>query len=882
MPEPRRPFWYLRRNRRAIESEIDEELDLHLQMRVAELQATGLSLDAAQCEARRQFGDLDRTRRYCRDQDLEKADRIGLALTLADLRQDVTIGLRGLSRVPALAATIVLTVGLGIGATVTMLAAIDAILVRPLPYRDAGRLARIHTDGSPGQYPLSVADYLALQAEQTQFAGVAGYAGRSMTYSHDGTADRLQGRLVSWTYLAVLGLRPALGRDFRATDSEPGAPPAVIVSHAFWTERLNGRPEAIGSTLRLDGTGYILVGVLPPATGPLERDQQFFAAAQWPTPSRKGPFFITAIGRLKDGVDRSVALAELIAINRRLFPIWRSSYQDQRATWGLVDLKAHVLGNLGPTAGLALGTAALLWLIACVNASNLLIARVASRQSEMAVRIALGASRSRVIRLLLVEGALLAAGAALVGVGLAVVGTTMLRTGAAAYLPRVQEIRVDPSFLGLLAFVTVASAAIFALVPAIHGSGGPVERALRSTGRSATGSAAVRRFRRVLVGSQFAIVTPLLIIAGLLAGTLHELGRVNLGFDTHGIVTGALQLPVARSSRAGAAELFWDDLKHRVEAVPGVVGVTYSDGLPPDGVDNFNNFNLEDQPAGPGQSQPVTPWVSVTPDYFKVIGLPLLEGRLLDERDGRDPDVDVVVVDRSWARRFFPRGSAVGKRFKSGGCSTCPWTTVVGVVSEVKYAGLDRPNEGTAYAPMIGGRFRHLVLRTATDPVDVLPELRRIIRSLDPELPLTNVATMDERVATALNSARAMALLVGAVATLALALCTIGIYGVMAHDVQQRTREMCIRMALGGRASDVLRLVVGQGMRVVTCGVAAGLAAALVLARLLSALFFGVGTADPITFISATALLLALGVAACLLPAVRAVRLEPAAVLRGD
>jgi len=882
MPDARRPFWYLRRSRRAIESEIDEELDLHLRMRVAELEARGLSPGDAAREARRQFGDLDRTRQYCRHQDLEKARRIGLALTVADLGQDLKIGTRGLLRVPALAATIVLTVGLGIGATTTIVGAINAVLVRPLPYPDSGRLVRIHTDAPSGQYPFSVADYLALQAEHTAFAGVAGYAGRSMNFSRGDRAERLQGRLVSWTYFAVLGLRPTLGRDFVEADGRPGSPPAVIVSHAFWTEQLNGRPEAIGSALRLDGVDYVLAGVLPPATGPLEQRQQFFAVAQWTTPPRKGPFFITAIGRLKDGVDRSAALTELRAINRRLFPIWRTSYQDERASWNMIDLKAHVLGNIGPTAGLALGAAGLMWLIACVNASSLLIARVTSRRSEVAVRTALGASRSRVIRLLLAEGAVLALGAALVGIGLAAIGTTVLRTAGETYLPRMHEVAFDGSFYGVLALVTLMSAAIFAVVPAVHGSGGPLDRSLRLMGRSATGNLAARHLRRVLVGSQFAIVTPLLVVAGLLAGTLHELGRVNLGFDSHGVIAGMLQLPAARYSRAGAADSFWEQLQRRVEAVPGVTGVTFADGLPPDGVDNFNNFDLEDHPAGPGQSQPVTPWVSVSHEYFKVIGLPLLEGRLFDERDGRDPGVDVVVVDRSWARRFFPNTSAVGKRLKSGGCATCPWTTVVGVVSEVKYAGLDRPDEGTAYSPLVGGRFRHLVLRTRTDPSGVLPEVRGIIRDLDPELPFTNVATMDDRLATALNRPRSIALLVGVVAILAVVLCTIGVYGVMSYDVQQQSREMCIRMALGGRASDVLRLVIGQGLRVVVGGVVVGLAAALFLTRLLSTLFFGVGTADPLTFIAVAVALPALALLACVVPALRAVRLEPAAVLRGD
>jgi putative ABC transport system permease protein len=414
---------------------------------------------------------------------------------------------------------------------------------------------------------------------------------------------------------------------------------------------------------------------------------------------------------------------------------------------------------------------------------------------------------------------------------------------------------------------------------------------MRAQGRSTTSSVAVRRMRRLLVGAQFAIATPLLVVAGLLLTSLNQLARVDLGFDTHNLITGGLLLPDARYRDEGQMAAFWDRLQERVEAIPGVAGVTFSDGRPPNDVGSFNNFDLEDAPTPPGQSQPVTPWVGVTPDYFKLFGLTLQEGRLFDERDGNRSNIEYIVVDRAWARRFFPNGSALGKRLKEGGCTTCRWTTVIGVVSDVKYAGIDKPDEGSVYWPMpgrgvapaegSGTRFRNLVVRTSTDPARVLPALRQTVHDLDPGLPFTT-QTIDDLVAEALQQPRSLSLLVAGFALVALVLSIVGIYGVMAYYVQQHAKDISIRLALGGTQSGVLRLIVGQGMTVVAGGVAIGLVAAFLLVRLLSTLLFGIGARDAWTFAAVTSLLLGVALAACCIPAGRAVATEPAAVLRNE
>ncbi|HJR59940.1 MAG TPA: ABC transporter permease [Vicinamibacterales bacterium] len=881
-PQHRRPpFWYLRRRPPAVRAEIDEELELHLQMRMEQLMAQGLPADRAREAAVRQFGDLESTRRYCQHQEIQKERLKMRELIFQDLAQDVRISGRSLLRAPMLTLTIVATVGLGIGATTVIFSAINAALLQPLPYAEPERLVRLYTDARPFRFRFSLADYLALQAQQTHFERVTAYTNRAMSFSDGVVAERVFGKVVSPTYFSVLGITPALGRDFSEPDSGLGKPPVAILSYGFWRERLGARPDVVGRPIRIDGAEHVVVGVLPQAVGPLEQQQDLFVAGQWPPPQRKGPFLYTVLGRLRDGASRASAAGELREINRRMFPLWKSSYQDDKATWAMMDLKAYVVGDVGLIAGLALAAVALVWLIACANASSLLIARVTSRRRELAVRSVLGASRARVVRYLLAESSLLALGSAVLGLAIAWAGMGLLRGVGPDYFPRTQEAGFDGAVLWLLAGVTAASALLFGLIPAAHGSGGRLDDSLRSSGRSATGSVSVRRLRAALVAGQFAIATPLLVVAGLLLASLYELRRVDLGFDSRNLLTASLQLPDAQYAESARIVSFYDELKRRLEVLPGVTGVAFADGRPPNDVGNFNNFDLEAFPTPPGQSQPVTPWVAVSPEYFQVLGLELLEGRRLDERDLVEDAVRWVVVDRAWARRFFPNGSAVGKRFREGGCTSCEWTTVVGVVSEVKYAGLDQPDQGTVYTPL-GSGTRNVLLRTATEPTSVIPALRRIVRELDPTLPVSSIATIDELVAQSLQTPRSLSVLVASLAAIALALSMIGIYGVMSYYVQQHLRDIGIRVALGGRPGDVLRLVLQQGMVVVASGIVVGLLAAFFVTRLMSSLLFGVGATDPVAFAGAGAFLLGVALMACFLPARRAMGLEPAVVLRNE
>ena len=875
----RRPFWYLRR--RNVASEVDEELRLHFDMRVAELVAGGMRAEEARRTALRQFGDLEATRKYCRQQDegLEIARQRGLLFR--DVLQDLRIAVRSLVGAPALALTIVVSVGLGLGATAAIFSAVDAALLRPLPYAEPDRLVRIYTDTPPFKFRFSAVDYLAFTSQQTRFEQSATYTDRSVSFRDGDNAELLRTRVVSWGFFSVLGITPVIGRDFTAQDGRIGRPPVAIASHAFWQQRLGGHIDALGRPLQLDGAEYTLVGVLPPSNGPLERRYDLFLIQQFTPPTRKGPFQYAVIARLPRDADPGAATSELHAINRTLFPLWQSSYQDDASTWSMEDLKTNLLGDVGTLSGLALAAVGLVWLIACTNASNLLVARATSRQADIAVRTALGASRGRLLRYLLAESAVLAAGAAMVGLAIAWVGMRLLQSQADGYFPRTAEIRFDAATVGFVSALALSSALLFGLVPALQATRQSTNLSLQST-RSVTGGIGARRLRRGLVAAQFAIATPLIIVAALLATNLNRLKEVDLGFDARGVLTGSIRLPSTQYTDGAQARVFWDELRRRLEALPGVTSVAFADGLPPNNVGNLNNFDLEQHPTRAGQSQPITPWVSVTAGYVPTLGLTLLEGRLLDERDAEQDDLLSVMVDRAWARRFFPNESAVGKRLREGGCSTCPWTTVVGVVSAVKYAGLDRPDDGTVYTPLAGGTSRFVVVRAARDPHTIAAPLRHVIRQLEPSAPLSDVATMDMLVEQSLERPQSLSLLVTGFAAVALLLAAIGVNGAMSYYVQQHLKEICIRIALGGSRADVARLVVGQGIAVAALGIVAGVALALMTTRFMASLLFGVGTLDPAAYASAGALLLVVALMACAVPAVRATRLQPATVLRSD
>ena len=491
---------------------------------------------------------------------------------MTTLWKDFVYSVRSLARTPALTATIVLTVGIGLGATAGMIAVVRAVLVNPLPYAAPAELFWIYTDNPPYRFRFSVVDYRALEADHPAFSAVAAYQTSNVTITEGGIAERATAKSVTGSYFPLLGQTAAIGRLFDASDDARGDQVAVLTA-AFWARRFASDPSVLGRALTIDGASYTIVGVLQKKVGPLERDVALFTAARWPVPKRKGPFFTMVLGRLRPDVSRATAVDTLRATNARLFPIWKSSYQDEKATWGLQDLKARVVGDVGSTLVVVLAAVGCVLLIACANVVNLLVARAFNRSRELAIRSALGASRGRLLQHLMVESGVLTAGAAAVGVGVAILAIKLVTTYGAAYVPRIDEVRLSVPVLEWLAALAVGSGLlVFAGVSCLRSTARRLrmDRALRSGGRSATDGPAARRLRRALVAAEFALATPLLVAAVLVLASLDRLSHVSVGIDTERVLTAAVSLPGARYSRDADRKAFWDRALERLAALPGV------------------------------------------------------------------------------------------------------------------------------------------------------------------------------------------------------------------------------------------------------------------------------------------------------------------------
>jgi predicted permease len=828
-----------------------------------------------------------RYRRQLRTYPLRLAlSRMGAALPLSlpgmgEVRRSV----RSLLRAPALAATIVLTVGIGIGGCATIFSLVDALYLRPLPYPDAERLARIYTDAPPNRFNFSVVDFQALEAQQTTFERVAAIRRAGRALATDDGAELLDvvegtpGLIETW------GLGLLRGRTPTEAEGRPGAPGTVLLSTGF-VARWLGADEpalALGRALTLDGEPYEVIGILPASLGPLARGIEVLPTLRLEPPRRKGPFFLQVYGRLARGVEPSEAARELRELNARLFPVWADSYQDRNASWGLAGVVTWARGDAGRLLIVLMGAVGMVLLIAITNAANLLLARVNGRGRELAVRAALGASAGTLRSHLLVESSLLALGGAALGLGMARAGIAALPVFAGGWLRRADEASLGAPTVGFALALAAGAGLLFAAVPALRRRERDLAGALRAGGRSATSSRSRQRSQRLLVAGQLAVVMPLLCGAALLLGSFARLQRVDPGFVADRVLTVGVLLSPATHPDEVDRERFWAAAIERVEALPGVEGAAISTERPPDDVNDINNFQLEDRPTPPGESERLTAWIVVDPSYFDVLGIPLLEGRAFEPADLDDEALPVVLVDETWARRNYPGESPVGRRLYSGGQTTGPRTTIVGVVGTVPYTGVGTSDLGATYQP--GTRSAEsawLVVRTAADPrllaTRVLDELRR----LDPTAPLVDVATGDDLLRASLTGPRHLSLLLGVFSAVALALAVVGIYGVTSHSVQQRRADIAVRLALGGAPATVLGRTLWEGMRVSLAGLALGLVAALLLTGTLSGLLYGVAPRDPGSLAAAAALLLGVSGVACLLPALRAVRVDPASTLREE
>jgi putative ABC transport system permease protein len=804
---------------------------------------------------------------------------------LEGVRTDVVQSVRGWVKSPVLALTVILTVGLGLGASTAMFGIVRVVLLDPLPYGDSDRLVRIYHALGENRWPLSVADYQAIEAQQTHFDAVAAFTTSERTLISPDGAERVRTRAVTAGWFDLLQLRALLGRTFHSTDGVPGTAPTAVVSWGFWQRRLGGAADVVGRTVRLDDRDHTIIGVLPRAVGPFEERVDVFPILQLSPPTRRGPFLLTIAGRLKSGADMAAAGSELEAIIRHNWP-------DATSTYGVMRLDEFVVGRFRTMLFMLLGAVVLVLLVASTNAASLLTARTIQRRTELATRAALGASRGRLARLLVTESVMLTCGGAIFGIAFASVVLGAVRAAGPALLPRAEYIRLDLPLLGIAALLACLSLLVFGIIPALQllGTGGGPGAALRAGGRTMSGTAPAHRVRRVLVASQFALAVPLLAGAALLLNTFLRLQRVDPGFSAAGVVTMRIARSEARDSTPELGLLFWNELLERVRALPGVSAAGLSSARPPRGAGNINNFDLLDKPVRPGESEPMAVWLVASPGYYDALRIRLIAGRMFDASDNVERETVSALVDRTWAETMYPGADPVGRRMYEGGCRAeeCRLVEVIGVVENVRYLGLDDAQAGAAvgslYVPYSQWvpSVTNLFVRAQGDPLALVGSIRGIVREIDPATPIADIALGSQLIDDALATPRNLARVVLGFAAVAVLLALIGIYGVMSYFVNEHRRDIGIRLALGGRPGTVLGLVIGRGMQPVVAGTLIGFFIATGVTRFLNRLLFGVSPRDPATLALVALAMLSTALVACWLPARRAARLEPAQVLRQE
>lgn len=848
------------------EQEMDEEMRFHLERDIEERIARGATPEAARRDARLAFGGVEQVKEDVRD-------ATGVRW-IQDVAADVRYALRALRLNPGFAVAAVLVLGIGIGATTAAFTVVDHVVLAELPYPNPERLVRVYPKAGRGMSNLSTVDYQAIAEQQRSFDAFGGINNRFMALSGAGAPERIIAGRVTAGFFQALSVRPIEGRVVEPRDEVQGAPAVVVVSREVAEGRLGGVKAAVGRSITLDGVSHTVIGVLPAMPAGLAGLRAgVWPALQMQTPTRRGPFWIRGIARLKEGTTIEDATGDLAGISERIFPIWASSWQDKGARFTPVPLRDAIVGPATRWIGLVAAAVALVLLVAVANVATLILVRTSARSHELAVRMALGATQARLARLLLVEGLTLTAFAGALGLVLAALGVDLVRA-LAATLPRIAEVTFDARGVAFAVAATIAAGVLVSLPPVMALLGGRGSESLRADARRAGTTRRANVVRRTLVVAEFALALPLLLGAGLLLNTFLRLQRVDPGFDPTGVASVGITLPGARYSDTAAAQ-FWRRAEARVGELPAIAAVGLSTEIPPDDPGDVNNFDLVDHPVPPGADQPGSPWVYATNGYFATLGVPLLDGRLFSEGDSATAP-PVVIVSRSWAQRFFPNERVLGRQMISGGCTTCPLTTIVGVVGDVKYLGLKQAGEAM-YSPFAqggpSGAFIVVRARAGAQP-EMFRALRGAIGGLDPELPLAE-ATMRARLEETLADPRNWTAVIGGFGAATMLLAALGIYGLMAYVVRQRRREIGVRLALGAEPKSVMWMVVGQGMRLAGLGALIGLVVAIVEARWLQGLLFEVGVTDPMTVAAVAAVLLVAAFFACWVPGRTASRISP-------
>jgi len=871
--------------RKKFEHDLSREIESHLQLHIEDNMRAGMSASQARRQALLKLGSVENVKESYRDRSYVPA--------LETILQDIRYGLRQIGRNRGYTAVVALTMALGIGANTAIFSVVNAVILRRLPYPQADRLmvaSLVNVKDPSFLVSYGVADYLAARERQRSFTKLAGVSWAD-SFTLTGTAEplRLRGSAVSAEFFSVLGVRPALGRDFAFGEDTPGHTREVVLSDRFWRQGFGADPQAVGRTITLDGDSYTIVGVMPAefhfgAFGATENGD-IWPLMQIVPRNARYPFSLRVVGRLKSGVSESQARLDLAAISRdtqRQFP------GPELSGASIEPLQTEITGKVRPALLILLGAVGLVLLIATVNVANLEVARATARGRELAIRAAMGAGRLRIARQVLTECLLVAVLGGALGLFLAYWCVRGIVAMAPAGIPRLAEIGVDGQVLAFTAAISLLSGLLFGLAPAAHGLGSSLDETLRGGAQNLAEQREGRGLRNSLVIVEVSLSLVLVAGAGLLLRSFEKLTGTSPGFNPKTVVTALLSLPPTRYKDDKDIVSFYSRLLDRVREVPGVVSAGISMNVPPDLVNMWNPFWVPNQPLVPGRSLPQAVETTVSPDYFRALGVPLLRGRLFGDSDKGQHD-PVLIVNESLAQRYFPGEDPVGKRIKTGDPGFIPtsqWETIVGVVGDVKYGGLDSASEATLYVPYFQtywpafSREMFLVVRAESDPKSIASSLRAAVRELDRDMPLADLRTMNELLADSVAQPRFRTILLGIFAGLALTLSAIGVFGVMAWLISRRTKEIGVRMALGSSRGAVLRMVLEDGLRVALIGVAIGLVAALASSRLIKGLLFGIQPADPGTFAAVSLLVVAVILAACYVPARRSTKVDPMVALR--
>jgi putative ABC transport system permease protein len=864
--------------RRHVEQDLADEVGSYLDLATDRKVMQGLTQTEARRAALVELGGTEQVK--------EQVRQVRLGYWLETCLKDVRFGLRSLCKSPGFTAVALLTLALGIGANTAIFSVIHSVMLRPLPYREPGQLVKIWPERP--RVSVSKADYLDLKNGARSFEAIAAYSNWGFTVTGSGEPAKLEGARVTANLFPLLGVDAAVGRIFALEEDQPGHDKVVLISYELWQTRFGSDLHVLGQIITIDGQSYGVVGVMPKGFNFPDSSPHDLWVPATLDPSAREDFaagYLTLVGRLKSGTSAAQARGEIAALARTIREKLPNIPADYGARAQVNPLQAESVAEIRPTLLILLGTVGLVLLIACANVANLQLARTSNRQRELAVRAALGASRTRLVRQLLTESMLLSALGGAAGIALAYAGLDFLVTLIPAETPRTGDIAISGSVLFFSLGLTVLAGLLFGLAPALQTSKPDLQSPLKEGGRTA--SSAGGRLRSLLVISEIALALTLVIGAGLLIKSFWRLYHVHPGFEADHVVSFQLSPPdfaVTGSKDEGPARarVYYREVLERLAHLPGVQSVGGIHLLPMSDSNWDSGLRIEDRPLPPGASAEGVNWRLVTADYFRSMNIPLLKGRAFTEADNETGE-KVALINDTLARKYWPGENPIGKRIHTGFDGKDVFVTIVGVVGDIRQESLRVPTVPEMYRPFFQDNSLPpltMMVRTATAASALAPSIRSAVWSIDRNVPITDLQPMTEVVAHSILQPRSTMLLLTIFAAIGLILGIIGIYGVISYSVAQRTHEIGIRMALGAQSADVLKLVVGQGLKLTLIGAALGLAGAFAVTRLMSSLLFGISASDPATFGIVTFALTVVALLASYIPARRAARVAPMVALR--